>query len=69
MHVGPLCQIKQAGDAGCLEPVHHDTPGQQLKESMDDGFIGRPTGASPSVSAWHSSFPRAWHRGLSLPAD
>src|SRR5215469_11083673 len=27
---------------------------------MSTRLLGRPTGASPSVSAWHSSFPRAW---------
>jgi len=27
---------------------------------MSTRLWGRPTGASPSVSAWHSSFPRAW---------
>src|SRR5215470_3213579 len=26
---------------------------------MSTRLLGRPTGASPSVSAWHSSFPRA----------
>src|SRR3990172_1028892 len=27
---------------------------------MSTVLLGRPTGASPSVSARHSSFPRAW---------